>query len=89
MKKAALLCIFLVILFSCKKKEVVIVNNGNNNTNNSDTLQLFEYNITPSATNPNISSYNNDNEVCYDNRVTSLNKLFVFLPGTTGTPYYY
>lgn len=89
MRKATLFSIVLVFLFSCKKRETQIVNNGNGNNNNADTFKLYEYNVKPSATNPNINSYNNDNEVCYDNRVTSLNKLFVFLPGTTGTPYYY
>ena len=88
MKRLQILCIFFFFLFSCKKKETIIVNNSGN-INNVDTFQLYEYNISPSATNPNISNYNNNHLVCFDNRATSINKLFVFLPGTTGTPSYY
>ena len=73
--------------FSCKKKETIIINNPNNN--NADTIKLYEYKILPSATNPDIITFNNEHEVCYDNRATLLNKLFVFLPGTTGSPSYY
>jgi hypothetical protein len=80
--------ILLLSFLSCKKKNEVIVN-GNGNNNNGDTIKLYEYNILPSSTNPNIISYNNEYEVCYDNRTTLLNKLFVFLPGTTGSPSYY
>lgn len=47
---------------------------------------LYEYLVAPSATNPAITSYNSNHYVCVDTRVTSKNKLFVFLPGTTGFP---
>ncbi len=82
-----IICVLLLSFFSCKKKETIIINNANNN--NSDTIKLYEYNVLPSSTNPFISSYNNEHEVCFDNRSTLLNKLFVFLPGTTGSPSYY
>jgi hypothetical protein len=47
---------------------------------------LYEYLIAPSTTNPAIVTYNNSHYVCVDTRVTLKNKLFVFLPGTTGFP---
>jgi hypothetical protein len=50
---------------------------------------LYEYLIAPSTTNPAITAYNNVHYVCVDTRVTAKNKLFVFLPGTTGSPEFY
>lgn len=50
---------------------------------------LYEYNIAPSATNPSIFLYNNSHFVSVDTRTTLRNKLFIFLPGTGGSPDFY
>jgi hypothetical protein len=48
--------------------------------------QLFKYSINPSQTNPSINSYTSPHIVYLDTRQTPNNKLFVFLPGTSGFP---
>lgn len=69
-----------LLLFSCKKDE-------------ADTTPLpqpvQEYSISPSLTHPPITAYNSDHFICVDPNVTARNKLFVFLPGTTGSPFFY
>lgn len=83
MRSAFIVFIFITVITSCKK--TTPVNSGGNN-NGTPTAQFFEYLITPSTTNTSISSYNNDHYVCIDTRLSLKNKLFVFLPGTTGFP---
>ena len=78
--------IVLLLLFciACKK----------NNPNNGDTApapapapQLYSYTaIKPSTTTTGITGYDNEHAVYYDTRVTSKNKLVVYLPGTSATP---
>lgn len=83
----------LILTVSCKKKTPSDGINGNpydsNYTQPVDTTHFFEYSILPSATDVAINSYNNGHEVMFDTALVPKNKLFVFLPGTTGTPYYY
>jgi hypothetical protein len=51
--------------------------------------QLYEYKVLPSVTSTAISSFNSEHFAYLDTRVTAKNKLFVFLPGTTGSPAFY
>lgn len=51
--------------------------------------QLYEYKVLPSATSTAISLFNSDHYIYFDTRATAKNKLFVFLPGTTGAPGFY
>jgi len=85
MKKIYLISCFFLLLISCKKTSVTDSNNNGGN----ETPQLFEYNVLPSATNPAITAYNSENFISVDTRLTLRNKLFVFLPGTTGSPNFY
>ena len=79
--------ILLVVLASCKKNNDVTSNGGNTIDTSSRTVaQFYEYNILPSTTNSSILLFNNSHEVCLDTRTTLKNKLFIFLPGTTGYP---
>jgi hypothetical protein len=73
----------LVISFSACKK--------NNSTDGGNTINgnVFEYSILPSATNSAISSFNSEHFVSLDTRTTIKNKLFIFLPGTSGSPNFY
>lgn len=84
--RIAFLGLIVCCLFSCSKK-----NNANSGGNNgtSPTGQLYEYVITPSATNTAITSFDNPHYVYLDTRVTAKNKLFIFLPGTSGFPSVY
>lgn len=78
----------LAILFfvSCSKTE----NTGELNVDGNRAVgRLFEYIINPSTTNRNIILYNNPHYVYLDTRVTAKNRLFVFLPGTSGSPSVY
>ncbi len=79
---------FAVAMFSCKKSETN-TGSGNNNNNPTETPQLYQYEVSPSITNPLVTTYNNVHEVFLDTRTTLRNKLFVFLPGTTGFPSVY
>ncbi len=54
-----------------------------------DSGKYYEYAILPSATHSAITTYNNEHEVVLDTRVPLKNKLFLFLPGTTGYPAVY
>jgi hypothetical protein len=89
----AFLVLALTLTVSCKKKTPSDGINGNPSDSNYnqpiDTTHFFEYSILPSATDLAINSYNNGHEVMFDTSLVPKNKLFVFLPGTTGTPFYY
>lgn len=50
------------------------------------TGSFYSYLISPSTTNSAIVSYNNNHYVCVDTRTILKNKLFVFFPGTSGSP---
>ena len=74
-------------MFSCKKTPVDNSGNGNGNNNNNPAV-IFERFITPSTVNPMVTSFNSQHYI-YVDTVTLKNKLFVFLPGTTGSPQFY
>lgn len=79
MKQFPLFWVLTVFLFSgCNKNETI--------EDTRPSGAFYEYLIAPSATNPAITVYNNNHYVCADTRVSAKNKLFVFLPGTTGFP---
>jgi hypothetical protein len=88
MKRLLLILAVIVAVQACKKHQFIDDNGGNNNPP-QDTPRLNQYNILPSLTNSAITNYNNEHFVSFDTRATSLNKLFVFLPGTTGSPTFY
>jgi hypothetical protein len=79
--------VIVLFLVSCSKTD----NSGISDATLDDRAagKLFEYFIYPSATNSNIVLYNNPHYVYLDTRVTAKNKLFVFLPGTSGFPSVY
>ena len=81
---------FIILLFSCKKTPVDNSGNGNGNGNgnNNNPAVIFERFITPSTVNPQVISFNSQHYV-YVDTFTLKNKLFVFLPGTTGSPQFY
>lgn len=81
------LVIALLVLASCKKNNDVTTNGGSTTDTSSRSVgQLYEYNILPSTTNSSILLFNSAHLACLDTRTTLKNKLFVFLPGTTGFP---
>lgn len=82
MKEIFLILISVCLLSSCKKTTT-------DNSNAVAAPNLYEYLIAPSATNANITLYNSNHYVSVDTRTTLKNKLFVFLPGTTGSPEFY
>ena len=90
MKKLSFITFIVLVLLciSCRKNKTDVINNNNTNIDTIHTSppQLFEYLILPSATNSAIVTYNNAHEVLIDTRIVLKNKLFVFLPGTTGMP---
>ena len=73
------LLLLSVVFAGCKKKDT-------GGGGNPAPAQLFQYRILPSATNPAIVNFNSQHYVYFDTRVISKNKLFVFLPGTSGAP---
>lgn len=81
---------FIVLLFSCKKTPVDTSGNGNGNGNgnNNNPAVIFERFITPSTVNPMVVGFNSQHYVYVDTFALK-NKLFVFLPGTTGSPQFY
>ncbi len=85
MQKFSLL-IFILVFISCKKQNET---GGGAANNNGTANQLIASTVTPSATNPQIASYNNPHYVYLDTRVSPKNKLFIFLPGTSGFPSVY
>jgi hypothetical protein len=81
MQKNILLLIFIFsVLISCKKKKATLPDTP------IITPQLYSYTIKPSVTNNAITVFDNEHYVYYDTRVTSKNKVLIFLPGTTGAP---
>jgi hypothetical protein len=68
----------LVLVFTACRK--------NNENTGIIEAQLFKYSINPTQTNPNINSYTSTHVVYLDTRQAPKNKLFVFLPGTSGFP---
>jgi len=89
MKKIYIISCFFLFLISCKKTTVTDTNNNGNNNGNIETPQLYEYNVLPSTTNSVINTYNSEHFISVDTRTTLKNKLFIFLPGTTGSPNFY
>ena len=86
MKKIIFAIALSSLLFGCSKDTF----NDNYSYNvNRAAGALYEYLIAPSATNSNITTFNNNHYVCVDTRTTLKNKLFVFFPGTTGSPEFY
>lgn len=90
MKKLFVVFFALCMIIACKKTPVSSNGNGNNtDTTQQTTPQSYQYNIAPSSTDPGINSFNNEHYINIDTRTTLKNKLFVFLPGTTGFPAVY
>jgi len=88
MKKLFTLFLVSTLLLACERSEIAPAI--------SPTQQpqqrlgaFYEYLVRPSATNPSIFLYNNNHYVCVDARTTLRNKLFVFFPGTGGSPEFY
>jgi hypothetical protein len=85
-KTLSILCItiFLAILsVGCSKR------NNNGGTDPAPLTRLYEYVINPSVTNSAITSFDSPHYVYIDTRVAPKNRLFVFLPGTSGFPSVY
>ena len=82
MPKIIVVLFLLIGLNACKK---------NNTSTGGDPIkgEAFEYSIIPSATNNAISTFNSEHFVSLDTRTTIKNKLFIFLPGTSGSPNFY
>jgi hypothetical protein len=81
--KSVLKVIVLALIFvSCKPDDDPGGGGGG-------TGQLFEYRIAPAATHGVIATFNAEHYVFLDTRTTLKNKLFVFLPGTSGAPGFY
>lgn len=88
MKKLLTLLFAVSLLSSCERTEI---------TPDIESVQqpqqrvaaFYEYLIRPSVTNPSIFLFNNNHYVCVDTRTTLRNKLFVFFPGTGGSPEFY
>lgn len=77
----------ILLLIACSKK-----NSGSSTPGGSDITvikKLNEYIVNPSATNTAITAFDNPHYVYIDTRVVSKNKLFIFLPGTSGFPSVY
>lgn len=87
--KSTIFC-FLLLLVACSKKNSNSGNTGNNGgTGGNPTGQLYEYVVSPSTTNSAITSFDNPHYVSFDTRISAKNKLFIFLPGTSGFPSVY
>lgn len=85
-----LLASAMMLVVSCKKKTPADGIYGPPiDSNYTIPTHFFEYSILPSATDAAINTFNSAHQVMIDTNVVPKNKLFVFLPGTTGTPYYY
>lgn len=90
MKKLSSICICVILFVACKKTPVNTNNGGNNvDTTQQPLPQLYQYNVLPSSTDPGINAFNNEHYINFDTRAVAKNKLFVFLPGTTGFPSVY
>lgn len=88
MKNLVLFLGFLIILSSCERSEDVLPSTSEPRYSNQRGA-FYEYLISPSSTNPSILLFNNKHYVCVDTRTTLKNKLFVFFPGTGGSPEFY
>lgn len=77
---------FVLVLSGCKKNGVLVPVGGSGAGGNPTPGQMYQYQVTPSTTNAVIVNFNNPHFVYLDTRVTSKNKLFVFLPGTSASP---
>jgi hypothetical protein len=78
--KAVFFALALIVLASCNKKDPFP---------SQGPGQLFEYKVLPSATSAAINTFNSEHFIYLDTRSTAKNKLFVFLPGTSGSPAFY
>ncbi|MFM7216502.1 MAG: BPSS1187 family protein, partial [Bacteroidota bacterium] len=85
MKKFLLFFLISFVLLSCERSDV----SPSVDPVKMERGALYEYLIAPSATNPSILLFNNNHYVTIDTRTTLRNKLFVFLPGTGGSPEFY
>jgi hypothetical protein len=85
MKKVLLVLLAALSLNACERSEDVQPANPVPVRRGS----LYEYSIAPSATNSAIFLYNNSHFVSVDTRTTLKNKLFIFFPGTGGSPDFY
>lgn len=74
-----------MLFLSCSKTDNSGTGGGSGG-GNPVPAQLYQYQVTPSATNSAIVNFNNPHFVYLDTRVTAKNKLFLFLPGTSATP---
>lgn len=83
MKNITICLVFGLTIIACKKNNSTDINNNINNA------VYAEYTVLPSVTNSNITSFNSEHFVAIDTRTTLKNKLFVFLPGTSGAPNFY
>jgi hypothetical protein len=86
MKKILLFLSFALVFNSCERIEDV---QPENPVARTQAGALYEYLVAPSATNPSIFLFNNNHYVCVDTRTTLKNKLFIFFPGTGGSPEFY
>jgi hypothetical protein len=78
MRRSVATLLLLLTFTACRKST-------NNNTAGIEP-QLLKYSVNPSQTNPNITNYTSPHVVYLDTRQTPNNKLFIFLPGTSGFP---
>ena len=89
MKNLIAISILLISFSACKKNHPIDSGNGGNIIDTTTPPQSYENLILPSATNAAITSFNSEHFVAIDTRTTLKNKLFIFLPGTTGSPAFY
>jgi hypothetical protein len=82
--KILLLCLAATSFFACKKSDPPAPE-----PIPYPVAALYQYNVLPSATHAAITVFNNEHFACLDTRVTAKNKLFIFFPGTSGTPAFY
>lgn len=82
----AFILLFSLLFFSCEKQTEVTPATEYHSARRG---AFYEYLIPPSATNSSIFLYNNNHYVCVDTRTTLRNKLFIFFPGTGGSPEFY
>lgn len=87
MKHLISLLSFLFVFASCERAEETTPQSVQQYSNQRGAF--YEFLIAPSATNPSIFLFNNRHYVSVDTRTTLKNKLFVFFPGTGGSPEFY
>ena len=86
MKKTILLILLSIHFFSCERCDDITPDTP---VPTERRAALYQYSIAPSSTNSSILFYNSNHYVCIDTRTTLRNKLFVFFPGTSGSPEFY